>query len=167
VTNPLVTEHTCWIVLTSDAGTGSTAEPFQFGSHISHIPCISHLNISLPAHLNGCLNIFSHSIWLILKYYWIYFMLLYGLWHHSLINCYWHLDKQVASICPEDVVRIFLQNVGNLPEYDVTTHTTIAQVLTAMKTSNLILICCFAAGTDSDAADNYCVYIHCYCLQLL
>lgn len=154
-------------VLTSDAVTGSTAEPCQSGSHIAHIPCKTQFNISLPTHLNGYLYIFSHSIWMILKYYWIYFMLWYVLWPHSLINCYWHLDKQAASVCPEDGARIFLQYVGNLSEYDVTTHMTIPQVLTAMKTSNLILILYFAAGIDSDAADNYCVYIHCHCLQLL
>ena len=142
----------CWAILVwFTTCTSPLQNPFK------HLP---------PNSFNGYLNIFNHSIGMIPMYYWIYFMLWYGLWHHSLINFYWHLDKHAASIYPGDA-RIFLRYVANLPEYDVTTHMTISQVLTGMKTSNIILICYVAACTDSDAADNCCVYIHCHCLQLL
>jgi hypothetical protein len=69
---------------------------------------------------------------------------------------------------PEDEAKAFLLDVCNVvPECDVTSHMTTAQILIAMKTLCLILNSYFAACTDSDAADNYCLHIHCHRLQLL
>jgi hypothetical protein len=128
------------MILISHAVIGPSPESFKSGSHLAQLPCKTHLNISLQSHLNRYLNVFSQSSSMILKYYWIYFILSSsGLWHHSLVNGYWYVEEHAALTYSEDGARMFLRNVGHLPKYNITTHITTAQILTAMKTSNLIL----------------------------